>query len=230
MFLVHPTRLSKIFAEGRTHPCGNARHRQASKLAGRTHAKSRMRSPKMKLLKKNLPGRPYSAPAVARPEFCYHSLHEDHSLYTTLPGAQASPHVERTQTLEIGDSLRISEPLHTSKPGLQLFLCPPAQFCGIAGLCFHYQQLTVVGFARHHRQKSVDGGRGDAAAPRRGDPHAGLRASPLHFGGTPSPARTGRSALRLVWRNGRFRGINGQKVRPPVLIPPIVPAVSRGRL
>src|ERR1039458_2043839 len=154
MFLVHPTRLSKIFAEGRTHPCGNARHRQASKLAGRTHAKSRMRSPKMKLLKKNLPGRPYSAPAVARPEFCYHSLHEDHSLYTTLPGAQASPHVERTQTLEIGDSLRISEPLHTSKPGLQLFLCPPAQFCGIFGLFFHYQQLTVVGFAPHHRQKA----------------------------------------------------------------------------
>src|ERR1022692_1620186 len=52
MFLVHPTRLSKIFAEGRTHPCGNARHRQASKLAGRTHAKSRMRSPKMKTFEK----------------------------------------------------------------------------------------------------------------------------------------------------------------------------------
>jgi hypothetical protein len=32
MFLVHPTRLSKIFADSRTHPCGNARHRQASKL------------------------------------------------------------------------------------------------------------------------------------------------------------------------------------------------------
>src|ERR1017187_8286786 len=52
MFLVHPTRLSKIFAEGRTHPCGNARHRQAPKLAGRTHAKSRMRSPKMKTFEK----------------------------------------------------------------------------------------------------------------------------------------------------------------------------------
>lgn len=181
-------------------------------------------------MKKNLPGRPYSAPAVARPEFCYHSLHEDHSLYTTLPDAQASPHVERTQTLEIGDSLRISEPLQTRKPGLQLFFVPAST---VLWVCRSVLSLSAAygGWLRSPPStKSVDGGRGDAAAPRGGDPHAGLRASPLHFGGTPSPARTGRSALRLVWRNGRFRGINGQKVRPPVLIPPIVPAVSRGRL
>jgi hypothetical protein len=85
MFLVHPTRLSKIFAESRTHPRGNARHRQASKLIGHTHAKSRTRSPKLKSFEKNLPGRPYSAPAVARPEFCYHSLQEDRNLYTIPP-------------------------------------------------------------------------------------------------------------------------------------------------
>ena len=90
MFLVHPTRLSKIFADSRTHPCGNARHRQASKLVDHARAKSRMRSPKMKaLLKKNLPGRPYSAPAVARLEFCYHSLQEDQNLYITSRGVQA---------------------------------------------------------------------------------------------------------------------------------------------
>jgi hypothetical protein len=46
MFLVHPTRLSKIFAASRTHPYGNARQRQASKLAGHASAKTRMRSPK----------------------------------------------------------------------------------------------------------------------------------------------------------------------------------------
>ena len=151
-------------------------------------------------------------------------------LYTTLPDAQASPHVERTQTLEIGDSLRISEPLQTRKPGLQLFFVPAST---VLWVCRSVLSLSAAygGWLRSPPStKSVDGGRGDAAAPRRGDPHAGLRASPLHFGGTPSPAPTGRSALRLVWRNGRFRGINGQKVRPPVLIPPIVPAVSRGRL
>jgi hypothetical protein len=96
MFLVHPTRLSKIFAAGRTHPCGNARQRQASKLAGPARAKSRMRSPKMRTFEKELPGRPYSAPAVARPEFCYHSLQEDLKLYTTSRGAYASPHVNRS--------------------------------------------------------------------------------------------------------------------------------------
>jgi hypothetical protein len=95
MFLVHPTRLSKIFADSRTHPCGNARHRQASKLVGHARAKVRMRSPKMRAFEKELPGRPYSAPAVARPEFCYHSLQENQNLYTTPPDAQANPHVER---------------------------------------------------------------------------------------------------------------------------------------
>src|ERR1700733_2058895 len=68
MFLVHPTRLSKIFADDQTHPCGNARHKQASKLVG-YGAKSRMRSPKMRTFEKELPGRPYSAPAVARQSF-----------------------------------------------------------------------------------------------------------------------------------------------------------------
>jgi hypothetical protein len=87
MFLVHPTRLSKIFAASRTHPCGNARQRQASKLIGHARPKLRMRSPKMKTFEKELPGRPYSAPAVARLEFCYHSLQEDLNLYTTLRGA-----------------------------------------------------------------------------------------------------------------------------------------------
>src|ERR1039457_2419174 len=79
MFLVHPTRLSKIFADSRTHPCGNARHRQASKLARpRPHQYRAGQSQKFgELLEKNLPGRPYSAPAVARAEFCYHSLNED---------------------------------------------------------------------------------------------------------------------------------------------------------
>jgi len=124
MFLVHPTRLSKIFADGRTHPCGNARQRQASKLAGHARAKTRMRSPKMKTFEKNLPGRPYSAPAEARAEFCYHSLNEDHSLYTTPPGAQASPHAGHTQTLEIGDSPRISESLQARKPGLATIFVP----------------------------------------------------------------------------------------------------------
>jgi hypothetical protein len=81
MFLVHPTRLSKIFADSRTHPCGNARHRQASKLVGHARAKSRMRSPKMITFEKELPGRPYSAPAVARAEFCYHSLQEGLNLF-----------------------------------------------------------------------------------------------------------------------------------------------------
>ena len=78
MFLVHPTRLSKIFADSRTHPYGNARHRQASKLA-RLHSRKKRagQSQKLELLEKNLPGRPYSAPAVARAEFCYHSLNED---------------------------------------------------------------------------------------------------------------------------------------------------------
>jgi hypothetical protein len=54
-----------------------------------------MRSPKMRAFEKELPGRPYSAPAVARPEFCYHSLQENQNLYTTPPDAQANPHVER---------------------------------------------------------------------------------------------------------------------------------------
>jgi hypothetical protein len=49
---VHPTRLSKIFAAGRTHPYGNARQRQASKLAGHARRKKRMRSPKMKTFEK----------------------------------------------------------------------------------------------------------------------------------------------------------------------------------
>src|ERR1017187_4140836 len=124
MFLVHPTRLSKIFAEGRTHPCGNARHRQASKLAGRTHAKSRMRSPKMKTFEKEPTRKAVFRSGGGPPGVLFHSLHEDHSLYTTLPDAHASPHVKRTQTLEIGDSLRISEPLQTRKPGLQLFFVP----------------------------------------------------------------------------------------------------------
>jgi hypothetical protein len=102
-----------------------------------------MRSPKMKAFEKELPGRPYSAPAVARLEFCYHSLHEDQCLYTTSPGAQASAHVEHTQTLEIGDSLRISEPLQTRKPGLQLFLCPSSTAGGSGSLMVQYQRVTV---------------------------------------------------------------------------------------
>ena len=40
MFLVHTTRLSKIFAAGRTHPFGNARQRQASKLVSATNAQN----------------------------------------------------------------------------------------------------------------------------------------------------------------------------------------------
>jgi hypothetical protein len=54
MFLVHPTRLSKIFAASRTHPCGNARQRQASKLIATLAAKLAMRSPKMKTFEKEL--------------------------------------------------------------------------------------------------------------------------------------------------------------------------------
>jgi hypothetical protein len=91
MFLVHPTRLSKIFAASRTHPCGNARQRQASKLISATRAQNCAgAAQKMKTFEKELPGRPYSAPAVARLEFCYHSLQEDLIFCTTLPDAQAT--------------------------------------------------------------------------------------------------------------------------------------------
>jgi hypothetical protein len=50
----------------------------------------------MKTFEKELPGRPYSAPAVARPEFCYHSLQEDPILYTTPGSAQAIPRANRS--------------------------------------------------------------------------------------------------------------------------------------
>ena len=76
----------------------------------------------MRTFEKNQTGRPYSAPAVARPEFCYHSLQEDQILCTTLREGRQAHTSTRSQTLKIGDSLRISEPLQTRKPGLQLFL------------------------------------------------------------------------------------------------------------
>ena len=155
MFLVHPTRLSKIFAEGRTHPCGNARHRQASKLAGRTHAKSRMRSPKMKTFEKE-PNQEGRIPLRRWPA----------RSFVTIPYTRIIafiPHCPTRKQAHTSSALRPSKsatPLeyqnhyrHAS-PVCNYFLCPPAQFCGFAGLFFHYQQLTVVGFARHHRQKA----------------------------------------------------------------------------
>src|SRR5579871_1479371 len=59
------------------------------------------------LVEKNLPGRPYSAPAEARSEFCYHSLNEDLVFHPTPLDALCGS--SRGKTLEIGDSLRISE-------------------------------------------------------------------------------------------------------------------------
>jgi hypothetical protein len=117
MFLVHPTRLSKIFAASRTHPCGNARQRQASKLVSHARAKARMHSPKLKSFEKNLPGRPYSAPAVARLEFCYHSLQEDQYLCITLRArkqiraANRSPSSKSATSLEYQNHYRRASPV-----------------------------------------------------------------------------------------------------------------------
>jgi hypothetical protein len=105
----------RILAE--THANGGPRNLPATPAQNRACA-----AQNENLLKKNLPGRPYSAPAVARLEFCYHSLQEDQLLYTTLPDAQTTSPANRSTTLEFGDSLRISEPLQARKPLLRLFL------------------------------------------------------------------------------------------------------------
>jgi hypothetical protein len=62
--------------------------------------------------------------AEARGEFCYHSLYKDpHSLYHIAASTGKHPqHISSGQTLEIGDSLRISEAFQRRKLKLQFFL------------------------------------------------------------------------------------------------------------
>src|ERR1017187_1856883 len=155
MFLVHPTRLSKIFAEGRTHPCGNARHRQASKLAGRTHAKSRMRSPKMKTFEKEPTRKAVFRSGGGPPGVLLPFL--TRGSYAFIPHCPTRKQAHTSSALRPSKSatpLEYQNHYRPASPVCNYFLCPPAQFCGFAGLFFHYQQLTVVGFARHHRQKA----------------------------------------------------------------------------
>src|SRR5580658_1443878 len=121
MFLVHPTRLSKIFADSRTHPCGNARHRQASKLIGYARAKTRTRKPKNENFLKE-PNRKAvfrsggGPPGVLLPFLTRGSLPLYH-----VARRVCKPTRQLLLDPQIGDSLRISEPLQTCKPGLQLF-------------------------------------------------------------------------------------------------------------
>jgi hypothetical protein len=104
-----------------------------------TRAKIAHAQPKnIKAFEKELPGRPYSAPAVARPEFCYHSLHEDPKLLVPYCEARSKPtRQNRRENLEIGDFLRISEPLQTRKPDLQLFLYGASRTARLEAL--HYR-------------------------------------------------------------------------------------------
>src|ERR1700722_1109163 len=63
MFLVHPTRLSKIYAARVTHPCEYDRDDRPRSLSGHSCALFAHEQPiKMRTFEKNLPGRPYSAP------------------------------------------------------------------------------------------------------------------------------------------------------------------------
>ena len=87
---MHPTRLSKIFAASRTHPSGNARGGRPRNLDALRRKIAQRKAKFENFLKRTYQEGRIPLPAVARQEFCYHSLCEDLNLYTARN--------ERTQT------------------------------------------------------------------------------------------------------------------------------------
>ena len=131
--LLHPTRLSKICAATSRH-IEYRKPLQASKLVqprvNTLHPALRLK--KLEKLKKNQPGRPYSAPRGGPREFCYHSLQRISTLYHLLGIAGKLPcdWRENLRTLDFGDFSRLPSAPELRKRKLQGLGCPIEVFYG----------------------------------------------------------------------------------------------------
>jgi hypothetical protein len=104
-------------------------------------AKSRSAKPNLRTCLKEPTRKAVFRSGGGPPEFCYHSLCEDLNLLYHTRRAHANPRSARAKTLEIGDFLRISEPLQMRKTVSRFFVQNLVTACNETAILFDYSNL-----------------------------------------------------------------------------------------